>query len=302
MTTLLALLDQTLVGEEHHYDTRDTCLYALGCGLGADPTDTDQLKFVYEQSPGFSALPTYPVVLGDGGFWLSDPQYGVDWSQVLHGEQGITLHAPIPVAGTVRSSATITDIVDKGADKGAFIYTRRDIHQVPDNAAGTTAKSATGEKLLATLTSTIVARGNGGFGGPEQRRHTAPALSAMPESQPDHELDLQTSPSAALIYRLSGDLNPLHASPSAAAKAGFPKPILHGLCTLGVTGHALLKLCCGYNADAVNGLSLRFSAPVFPGETLRVSVWKTDPGQYRFQTRSVERDCVVIDYGSLTLR
>ncbi len=289
MKTLLSLVNQSIVGQDHSYTARDTCLYALGCGLGQDPTDTDQLTFVYEAASGFSALPTYPVVLGDGGFWLSDPKYGVDWTQVLHGEQGIMLHANIPVEGTVRSTATITDIVDKGPEKGAFIYTSRDIHCTTSNT------------LLATLTSTIVARANGGFGGPQQRSGTIAEPTPTPEGPADHQCDLPIQPSAGLIYRLSGDLNPLHASPEAAANVGFSRPILHGLCTLGTTGMALLKHCCHYNPNAVRSISARFTAPVFPGETLRVSIWQLSNTHYRFQTHVPERDCVVIDQGALVL-
>lgn len=292
MTSLTDLIDKKIVGDTQTYTHRDTCLYALGCGLGADPTDTDQLRFVYEQAPGFAALPTYPVVLGDGGFWLSDPVYGVDWSQVLHGEQGITLHTQIPVAATVRSTSTVTDIIDKGAEKGAFIYTSKDIHCVNSDT------------LLATLTSTIVARGNGGFGGPQSRRdRVAPPKAmqeAIPETSPDITVDIRSQASAGLLYRLSGDLNPLHASPEAAKSAGFSKPILHGLCTLGYTGHVLLKHCCQYNTDAIRSLSVRFTAPVYPGDTLRVNIWQASAYVFRFQTRSVERDCIVIDQGILT--
>ncbi len=264
---------------EQTYTTKDSILYALGLGLGADPMDERQLRFVYED--GMAALPTMSVVLGYPGFWLKDPETGVDWVKVLHGEQGIIVHKPLPAEGTVVGRTRVTEIIDKGEGRGALILSERD---VVDKASG---------DLLATLTSTTFARGDGGFGGPEG---PSPKPHALPERDADEVCDLPTLPQAALIYRLSGDFNPLHADPKVAVAAGFERPILHGLCTLGVAGHALLKTACGYDPARFKSMALRFSAPVYPGETIRTEVWRDD-GVISFRSSVVERDVVVLNNG-----
>ena len=264
---------------EQTYTTKDSILYALGLGLGADPMDERQLRFVYED--GMAALPTMSVVLGYPGFWLKDPETGVDWVKVLHGEQGIIVHKPLPAEGTVVGRTRVTEIIDKGEGRGALILSERD---VVDKATG---------DLLATLTSTTFARGDGGFGGPEG---PSPKPHTLPERDADEVCDLPTLPQAALIYRLSGDFNPLHADPKVAIAAGFERPILHGLCTLGVAGHALLKTACGYDPTCFKSMALRFSSPVYPGETIRTEVWRDD-GVISFRSSVVERDVVVLNNG-----
>jgi acyl dehydratase len=263
----------------HTYTTRDASLYALGVGLGADPLDEDQLRFLYED--GMLALPTMSVVLAYPGFWLRDDWTGVDWVKVLHGEQGIRIHKPLPPAATVRGRTRVTEIVDKGADKGALIYQERD---VVDAASG---------DLLCTLTASAFARGDGGFSGGTGPGHP---VHALPDRDPDTVCDLATLPQAALIYRLSGDFNPLHAVPSVAKAGGFDAPILHGLATLGVAGHAILKTMCAYDPARFKSLDLRFSAPVYPGETIRTEMWRDD-GVVSFRARVVERDVVVLNNG-----
>jgi acyl dehydratase len=266
---------------EQTYTERDTILYALGLGLGADPMDEDELRFVFEESDGFAALPSLPVVLAGPGFWVRDPDTGIDWKKILHGEQEFELHAPIPTSATVVGQTRISGIVDKGADKGALFYLERTI---TDKDTGT---------KLATLYSTTFARGDGGFDGP-----TGPTrpVHAVPERDPDMHCDIEVVPRAALIYRLSGDPNPLHASPEVAAAAGFKQPILHGLCSLGVAGHAILKTCCGYDPARFKSLALRFSAPVYPGETIRTEMWR-DGEVVSFRARVLERDVVVLNNG-----
>ncbi len=261
------------------YTHRDTILYALGLGLGSAPTDPDQLRFVYERN--LAALPTMAVVLGYPGFWLKDAGTGVDWRRVLHGEQGVRLFKPIPPAGKVIGRARVTNLVDKGREKGAYMFFERD---VIDAASGET---------LATLTQTAVLRGDGGFGGPNG---PTPEPHPIPHSAPEASCDLPTLPQAALIYRLSGDDNPLHADPEVAKAAGFPRPILHGLCTFGVVGHALLKSCCGYDPARLSAMQARFSAPVFPGETIRTEIWR-EGDIVSFRARVVERDLVVLNNG-----
>lgn len=263
---------------EHAYSKRDTMLYALGLGAGADPMDMEDLGFVYED--GLRALPSMAVVLGYPGFWLQEPDTGADWRKVLHGEQGLRIHAPLPAEGVVVGKTRVTEIIDKG-DKGALLYSTRDIF---DKASG---------KLLASVTGTTVLRGDGNFGGP---RGPVPPIHALPERAPDAALDIATLPQAALIYRLSGDYNPLHADPRVAAHAGFPRPILHGLCTYGVAARAVLKLACGNDPARLKRFDLRFSAPVYPGETIRTEIWR-DGSQASFRARVVERDIVVLNNG-----
>jgi acyl dehydratase len=262
---------------EHAYTARDTMLYALGLGFGADPLDPAQLRFVYEE--GLLCLPTYPVVLPHGA--LRSANLGIDYTMVVHGEQSLTVHRLPPVAGAVLSRTRITGVFDKGQAKGALIVTER---VVVDKASGA---------KLATLGSTTFARGDGGFGGPSG---PMPEPHPIPATKPDAICDLPTWPQSALIYRLSGDYNPLHADPKTATAAGFPRPILHGLCTFGVAGHALLKTLCGYRPERLKALQVRFSAPVFPGETIRTEMWRQG-AIVSFRARVVGRDAVVLNNG-----
>lgn len=266
------------------YGERDTMLYALGVGLGADPLDAGQLPFVFER-PELRALPTMAAVLGTPGFWLSDPATGVNWAKVLHGEQGIVLHRPLPAAARVVAQTRVTEILDKGPGKAALIYSEREIRE---RDTGTP---------LATLTSTSVARGEGGFGGPTTPQ---PPPHPLPDRQADQVCELPTVPQAALIYRLSGDPNPLHADPAVAKAGGFDAPILHGLCTLGVAGHAVLRTCCEYDPARFRSLRLRFSAPVYPGERIRTEIWR-DGDVVSFRSRVVERDVTVLDNGRVEI-
>lgn len=288
-----ALLGFAIPEQRQHITRADTILYALSIGLGADPMDVAQLDFV-DHHRALKAMPSAAVVLGHPGFWLADPATGVDAVRLVHGEQGIVWHAPLPVEGEVIGHTRVTGLVDKGAGKGALLYTEK---TVTDAASGA---------LLATTTSTIFLRGDGGFAGAGASFGTAgsPAAPApgspvapAPEGVPDQVIDLPTRPEQALIYRLNGDDNPLHSDPAVAAKAGFPRPILHGLCTLGVVTHALLRGVCGYDPLRLTSLWLRFSAPVFPGETIRTEIWR-DGG---FRARVVERDVVVVNNGLVTL-
>jgi acyl dehydratase len=265
---------------EQTYTAKDTVLYALGLGLGAAPLDERQLDFVFEEND-FKALPTMAVVLAGPGFWVRDPDSGVDWVKVLHGEQGLRIHKPLPPEATVIATTKVTGVVDKGTDKGALIYVERTLRD-----------KATGDDL-ATLTATTFGRGDGGFGGP-----TGPTkpVHPIPDRDADQVCDLATLPQAALIYRLSGDPNPLHASPKVAKAANFEAPILHGLCTLGVAGHAILKTMCGYDVTRFKSMDLRFSAPVYPGETIRTEMWR-DEDIVSFRSTVVERDVVVLNNG-----
>ncbi len=269
---------------EQSYGPKDCMLYALGLGLGQDPLNADELAFVYEKN--LKVLPTYALVQGYSAYWLRQPDLGITWSHVVHGEQGLLLHEPVAPQGNVIGRTRILDVVDKGEGKGALVYSER---AISDKASG---------RLLATLTQTTFCRADGGFGG--SKRETPPP-HALPERAPDIICDLPTRPEMALIYRLSGDVNPLHADPEFAKAAGFPRPILHGLATFGVAGHALLKAICGYDPARLTAISGRFSAPVFPGETIRTEFWH-DGGVVSFRARVMERDAVVIDNGRAQIK
>jgi acyl dehydratase len=273
---------------EQSYTKKDTMLYALGLGYGHDPMDENQLQFVYEKN--LKTLPTMAVVLGYPGFWMKNPDSGIDWVRLVHGEQSLTVHKPLPVAGTVIGSTSIKAVVDKGEGKGALVFQQRTIRD-----------KATGD-LLATLDHLTFCRADGGFSqkegnGPKGGDAPPPQKPAVPETAPDAVCDLPTLSQAALIYRLCADDNPLHAEPAVAKAAGFPQPILHGLATYGVAGHAILKTYCGYDPLRLKSLSLRFSAPVFPGETIRTEMWK-EGNRVRFRAKAVQRDIVVLSHGT----
>ncbi len=256
---------------------RDTMLYAASIGLGQDPMDEGQLRFVYEKN--LLAMPSMAVVLGYPGTWLAHPDTGVDYVKVVHGEQGIVLHKPLPVEGELIGKSRVTGIIDKGEGKGALLYSDRDVID-----------AKTGD-LIATTTSTTFMRGNGGIGGPGC---PAKPVHAIPERAPDAVVSLTTRPEQAVFYRLSGDYNPLHIDPGVAAKAGFPRPILHGLCTYGVVCHALVKALGGYDPARMKAMDGRFSSPVFPGETIVTEVWKAEGA---FRAKVAERDIVVVNNG-----
>ncbi|HEX5506922.1 MAG TPA: MaoC/PaaZ C-terminal domain-containing protein [Pseudolabrys sp.] len=264
---------------EHAYGPKDCILYALGLGLGHDPLNEDELAFVYEKN--LKALPTFALVQGYTPYWLRHPETGVDWTKVVHGEQSFVLHKPVATQGAVIGRTRIVEVVDKGERKGALVYSER---LVIDKASGET---------LATLKQTTFCRADGGFGGPNRE---TPQPHVLPERSPDVACDLSTRPEMALIYRLSGDINPLHVEPNYARKAGFPRPILHGLATFGVAGHALLKAVCGYDPARLKAMAGRFSAPVFPGETIRTEMWR-EGSVISFRARVVERDVIAINNG-----
>ncbi len=268
------------------YTLRDVILYALSVGLGADPLDPAQLRFVLENN--LRVFPTMATVLAmHPGFWTPGLDAGIDWVKVLHGEQRTRFHRPLPVGGTVTSQARVTHVVDKGAEKGALVVTECEIRDAGDNT------------LLATASATVFCRADGGFG-----QGDAPplALSPVPDRAPDASCTMPTQPQAALLYRLNGDANLLHADPAVAKAAGYPRPILHGLCTYGLAAHALLKTLAGLDPDRLAWLDVRFTAPFYPGETLRVDMWTGAGDEVRFQATAVERNTIVLDHGSAGIR
>jgi len=266
--------------QRHMIEPRDVMLYALAVGLGVPATDRRQLSFVYEE--GLKALPMMANVMGYRGFWLKEPGTGVDWRRVLHVQHKIMVHQALPVAGEIVSRQRVSALVDKGADKGAFIVTRREVW----DASVTT--------LLAEIEQTNMLRGDGGFG---RSIGALDLLEAVPARPADLVVEYPILEQAALLYRLCGDYNPLHADPAIAAQAGFDKPILHGLCTFAIVGRAILGACGNYAPASVRTLEGRFSAPLFPGETLQVELWRDGANQVFARARSLERDVIVFDRG-----
>ena len=264
---------------EQQYTRRDTILYALGVGLGADPCDANQLKFVYEQN--LQALPTMAIVLGYPGPWYAHADTGITRTHVVHGEQSFAIRQPLPAEGAIVGLTKIAGVIDKGKDKGALVIT------------DCTVRDKTSGDTLCTLTSTSFCRADGGFGGPSG---PVKPVHPMPDTPPDAVCDLPTLPQAALIYRLSGDYNPLHADPAYARKAGFRMPILHGRCTFSVAGHAILKTCCGYDPARFRTMAGRFSSPVYPGETIRTEIWR-DGNIVSFRSSVPARGVTVLNNG-----
>ncbi|MFL6206075.1 MAG: MaoC/PaaZ C-terminal domain-containing protein [Acidimicrobiales bacterium] len=264
------------------WDSKDALIYALGVGGGAaDPLD--ELEFTTENTSGKEqrVLPTMAVVLGPlGGAFGSIGSFNP--AMLVHGEEGITLHREIPVEGELEAVSEITGIYDKG--KGAVVVTESKATLVD-----------TGEPLFDTRMSAYI-RGEGGWGGD---RGPSGNPNEAPDRAPDHTVELQTRTDQALIYRLSGDRNPLHNDPSFAAMGGFDRPILHGLCTYGFTGRGLLHALCGSDPARFKGMDARFSSPVMPGESLTVKAWEMGDGTAVFQTCGQDGR-VVIDAGRLT--
>jgi acyl dehydratase len=258
---------------ERSWTSKDALLYALGVGAGVD-----ELQFTTEKAQ--QVLPTMAVVLGARGAVPMQKIGTFNPAMLVHGEQAIELARPLPPEGTLKASGKIAAIYDKG--KGAVIVTE------------TESVDATSGELLFRTRSAVFIRGAGGFGGDR-----GPSAVQEPQTRkPDHEVSYKTSPDQALLYRLSGDRNPLHSDPEFAHAAGFPRPILHGLCTYGVTGRALLHSVCGSDPARFKSMEGRFSKPVFPGETLTIAMW-IDGHECSFQTKN-ERGEVVLDQGKLT--
>jgi len=264
---------------EYTATPRDAMLYALGIGVGDRPEDARDLQFVYEQN--LKMFPSQVNVICHPGGWVRDPVLEVDWVRLLHGEQSFEMHRPLQPGKTYVADNKVLGVMDKGAAKGAMLFLRKELRE-----------KDTGD-LVSTIDSTYALRGDGGCGSTLTE---APVPHAIPDRAPDTTVTLTTLDRAALIYRLSGDYNPIHADPVLARKAGFEKPILHGLCSLGLATRAVMRACCDDAPERLKSLQLRFSAPVYPGETLVTDVWR-DGAQASFRTRVAARDVVVLNNG-----
>jgi len=268
--------------KRHAWTKRDTMLYALGVGVGHDPMDRNQLRYVYDKN--LQAMPTMATVVAWDDAWLR--VCGIDFVKVVHGEQRLRLHRPLPVEGEVISRVGIEAAWDKGPGRGAVLLIATELTDAADG------------QPLCSLRSVVFARGDGGFGGPAG---SPEPLAKPPEEPAEARSELPTLPQAALIYRLSGDDNPLHADPDVAAAAGFPRPILHGLGSWGNACHAVLRDHCDYDAGRIAAFAARFTAPVFPGETLATESWRRG-NTVHFRTHVVERDTMALDCGVAELR
>jgi acyl dehydratase len=264
------------------WSEREALLYALGIGMARDPLDPRELPFVYEKD--LKVMPSFATVAA----WGSNPPLDaarVDYSRVVHAEQGMTLHRAFPPSATIRAVGGMKGAIDKG-DSGALIF------------GETVLRDAETGEAYATLNVTWFARGDGHFGGP---REGGTAPHAIPDRAPDLSLDIATRPDQALLYRLSGDRNPLHADVDVARKAGFERPILHGLCTYGICCRALIAVWADHDPRQLASQSVRFSAPVMPGDVVTVEMWR-DGSIVSFEARVKARGVTVIRNGKAVVR
>jgi acyl dehydratase len=268
-------------GDRFSYTDRETMLYAIGIGMSRDPYDEAELAYTFERQK-LKTVASMATVLQRVPL-LKD--CGYDYTKVVHGEQRLTLHRPLEPEGEILVDSRVTEAYDKGPGKGAVIYTEL------------AARSATDNAPLYTLLSTTFARGDGGFGGPNGQ---GPSPHEIPSRKPDLTAAAETRLDQALLYRLNGDRNPLHADPELAKRVGFPVPILHGLCTYGTACRTILKEVAKYDHTRIRGFDVRFSSPVYPGETILTDMW-IDGNVVSFRCRLKERDVTVINNGKCTL-
>lgn len=279
----------TLIGTpidpvEQTYDARDALIYALGVGCGMDPCDRDHLRYV-TRTDDLPTLPAFATVLASPR--VHRMNLGITMPKVLHGKQSLELHAPLPPQGRVRSETRVVAARNRADGRGSII----DLERVLRDAAS--------DIHYATMVMTLVCRGDR-IGGAPAGQQIADDKIAVPARVADIVCDHPTSPQAALIYRLTGDENPIHSDPAAAAKAGFERPILHGLATYGLCAFAAEKALCTGGETGLRRIEGRFSAPVMPGETLRIELWRDEHGAL-LRASLVERDTVVFSNARVTV-
>ncbi|MDB5482439.1 MAG: 3-alpha,7-alpha, 12-alpha-trihydroxy-5-beta-cholest-24-enoyl-CoA hydratase [Caulobacteraceae bacterium] len=275
-------LAHKITGQRTAYTETRTMLYALSIGMGRDPLDENELSFVFEGAE-LRVVPTMAAVLARGN--IVGP-LNLDMTLVLHGEQRLTVHRPLPPSGVLICDSRVVEVLDKGAGKGALVYTETDVRLEGE------------EQPLLTVGGTIFARGDGGFGGPAG---PTPEVHGVPKRDPDFRHVTQTRADQALLYRLNGDRNPLHADPAVARRAGFPAPILHGLCSYAIACRAVLASVCDYDPTRIGSFDVRFTAPVYPGETIATEIW-VDGEVVSFRCQVEERGVTSINNGRCLLR
>jgi acyl dehydratase len=272
------------LGQKYVYTDREVMLYACGIGMGANPMDEKELAFVNETALEPRPLKVVPTFASVAAWGAGPGEMNLNRVMVVDGERDITFHKPLPTSSQIIADSSVLAVFDKGKDKGAVIR-----HQ-------TILKNPDGEKL-ATLVASRFARGDGGFGGPSEGQ---PEPHQVPSRSPDKVVDITTRADQALVYRLCGDRNPLHSDPGFARKAGFPKPILHGMCTYGITCRGMLQTYADYDPTAFKQHIARFSSPVYPGETVTMELWK-DGDVISFEAKVKARGVTVIRNGKTVL-
>lgn len=276
------LMATSIVDLPFSYRDTETILYALSIGFGRDPLNEDELPYVSELGGLIKTVPAFATVLIPDMF---PPDLGWDYSQVLHAEQRLHLFRPLPPAADLLIDKHIVDVFDRGPKLGAMVLFEAE------------GRLATDGTVLFSLSNTIIARGDGGFGGLNGK---GPSPHRVPRREADLTCDLQTRRDQGLLYRLTGDRNPLHADPVLAKQVGFDIPIMHGLCTYGVACHAILKTICAYDHTLISDLDARFSSPVLPGDTITTNMWQ-EGNIVSFQCSAKERGVVVLKNGKCTL-
>ncbi|WP_316399354.1 MaoC/PaaZ C-terminal domain-containing protein [Bradyrhizobium sp. 33ap4] len=279
-----AVLDFKTDAAPYSWSDREVMLYALGIGMGSDPLNEKELQFVNEAFATPKSLKVVPTFASVCVWGVRAGVIDLNRVMVVDGERDITFHKAIPVAASVTADARVRGVYDKGKEKGAIIQNEIVV------------RDGDGDKIVTVVSSTF-ARGDGGFGGPSDG---LPEPHQVPCRAPDRSVDFPLRPDQALIYRLSGDRNPLHSDPEFARRAGFPKPILHGMCTYGLTCRAVLQTYADYDPSAFQRHRVRFSAPVFPGEIITVNLWK-DRNSISFEAHVRERQVTVAKNGQTLL-
>ena len=264
------------------YDEKDVMLYALGVGFMRDPLDLNELPFVYEGGETLKVVPTFASALPRGVAALENQRNStkssINLMLVVDGERHITFHKPLPVKAELIADERTIGVYDKGKDHGAVVVSEREVRD-----------AATNEKIF-TIVSSLFARGDGGFGGPA---HGGPEPHPIPDRAPDLVKECDTRPDQAFLYALSGDRNPLHRDPAFARLVGFPRPILHGLCSYGTACRAILSTVAQYKPERIRQFDVRFSKPVFPGETIVTEIW-ADGDTVSFRSGVKEREGVTV--------
>ncbi|MDU0359186.1 MaoC/PaaZ C-terminal domain-containing protein [Rhizobium sp. 25PS6] len=275
-----SILDFPVPQATHVVTARDAILYALSVGYGTDAPDA-ALKYVYERD--LVTAPTLANIVAHPGPWMQ--QTGVDWARLVHSEHRLTIHRPVPLDVPLISRSRVLSVVDRGVERGMFVSFERLI------------ATAERDESIATIVQTNACRGDGGCGSVG----SAPEpLSKVPDREPDLEFNVHIPDNAALLYRLNGDLNPLHVDPQAAGKSGFDRPILHGLCSFGYAGYAIVAAIDPGMASGLSAIAARFSAPIFPGETITVQMWRND-AEIRFRGLVASRRATILDNGMARL-